>query len=324
MKFVDRLNRWISPAGLILLTLFAAFLLVIGAVVKEAYAAEPSVSRPDIIEVIEIGGEIYAGAATALKAQVEKINENPKIKAVVLVVNSPGGGATASAVMYQELGKIKVPVVGLCEYICASGGVYALMAPSVKYIGVSDETIGGSVGVVMHMSRYHRLLDWAKIDSETYRSGHLKDAGNPTRPGNDTEKAYLQGIVDELAVKFYHVVGKARPKLKPEQWAQIKTAKIFIGPHIVAVGLADAVMTRDQAIRKAKELSGSKLAFTREELGKMSKAAHETTSYQAPPALSSDPRADRALDDLHFFVNMAREIRAGEAVRFEYRAPYSF
>lgn len=321
-RLLEALNRWMSPPGIVVMVFVGLLLLVLGAVMSKAAfgAEEVSVSRPDIIEVVEIAGEINSATPKSIKAQVDKINENAKIKAVLLVVDTPGGGASASAQLYQELSKIKVPVVGYCASICTSGGMYALMAPSVKYIAVDNHTVAGSIGVIAQVTRFHRLLDWAKIDIETYKSGEFKDDANPTRAVTDAERKRIQSYVEDLAQSFYDVVLKARPKVNLEA---IKPAGIFRGPKAVAVGLADAVMTRDEAIRYAKQLSGSKLIFTREELGKMSKAAQESTAYK-PAMPEVDFRVARALDDLHFFVSLAREIRAGESVRFEYRAPYMF
>lgn len=292
--------------------LILAFSLAIGA---------QTPTKPDIIEVIEISGEINQFTANSVAAAVEKINETPKIRGVLLVVNSPGGGASASAVVYQELSKIRVPVVGYCEYLCASGGVYALMAPSVKYIGVRDEAIGGSVGVIMQLTRFNRLLDWAKIDNETFKSGALKDAGNPTRDATEADRAYLQGIVDTLAKKFYGVVAKARPKADIKTLA---TARIFIGDEIVKVGLADAVMSRDDAVKKVKELSGSKNAFTRDELRKVTKDASEAAGMSAGGYGGQSPRADGWVDHLAYGVELVKEIRSGESIRFSYRMPYQF
>lgn len=273
-------------------------------------------ARPDIVEIIEISGEINSGTAEVVAKQVAEINENKRVKAVLLTVNSPGGGAVASAVVYEELSKLNVPVVGWCDYMCASGGIYALMAPTVKFIGVRSETISGSVGVIMQLSRYNRLLDWARIDNETFKSGALKDAGNPTREAQPDERAYLQGIVSDLAERFYGVVAKSR---KITNWPELKTARIFIGDQAVKIGLVDAIMTRDQAIKKAKELSGSKLIFTRDELKKMSKDAEGSANFTAPPVIQPS-----MFGDLPWIVETLKEIRAGESIRFEYRLPYRF
>lgn len=301
----------------ILAALMLAVSVIVSCAPSTVYAQAPA--KPDIIEVIDISGEIDANTATVIAATVEKINETPKVKGVLLVVNSPGGGASASAVIYQELAKIKVPVVGFCEYLCASGGVYALMAPSVKYIGVRDEAIGGSVGVIGQITRFNRLLEWAKVDNETFKSGPLKDAGNPTRAGTPEDTKYIQSIIDTLATKFYAVVVKARPKASMDE---IKTARIFIGADIVRVGLADAVMTRDQALTKLKELSKSKNAFTRDELRKLTKDASEAASMSGAGVVIRNEAS--WLDHASTLMGLLKEIHSGESVKFAYRMPYSF
>lgn len=292
----------------------AALLLALP--IQTVYAQQAA--RPDIVEVVEITGEINDFTAKQLAKQIEAVNENPKVKAVLLIVDTPGGGAIASAATYEELARIKVPVVGWCSNVCASGGMYILMSPAVKLIAVRSEAIAGSIGVIMQSTRYNRLLEWAKIDSETYKSGSLKDAGNPARSVTEDEKRYLQSIVDDLAERFYDVVEKARPAIDAKQFADIKTARIFIGSSAVKAGLADEVMTRDQAIDKAKALSGSKLIFTREEMKKMSSAADAPAiRYSAPVLGTLDSRLAKLMD-------LVEEIHAGESVRFSYRMPYSF
>lgn len=281
-------------------------------------AAPVWAQKPDIVEVYELNGEIHAGTANGVAQFVEQVNDNSKVKAVVIVLDTPGGSVTASSAIYEDLSRLKAPVIVWCQSLCASGGVYAAMAPSVKWIAVRQETIGGSVGVVMQMMRFNRLLEWAKIDPKTYRSGHLKDAGNPTRPQEEAEDRYLQGIVADLADKFYGIVAKSRGA-KIKDWDTIKTARIFIGPEIVKVGLADAVATKAEVIAKAKELSGSKTIFTREELKKMSSAAHGEPSYQTPPL-----KIDHGLGDIPALIEMAKEVYSGRSVKFSYLLPYQF
>lgn len=275
--------------------------------------------KPDILEVIELSGEINAGTAANMAQFVDAINENSKVKAVLLILDTPGGSVTASSAIYEDLSRLKVPVVVWCQSLCASGGVYIAMAPSVKFIGVRAETIGGSVGVVMHMMRFNRLLEWAKVDPKTYRSGHLKDAGNPTRPAEEAEDKYLQSIVNDMAEKFYGLVAKSRGKRIPaEAWAEIKSAKIFIGQDAVRVGLADAVTSKAEVIAKAKELSGSKTIFSREELKKMSAAADGPGAYAVPV------KQPGMFGDVPFLIETLKEIMGERSVKFSYLLPYQF
>lgn len=291
----------------------AAVVLLIGLVSTCAKAADAS--KPFIVEIVEFQGEIGSGMAASAAKMVESINDNPRIKAVVLVVNTPGGGAVASAAIYEELGKLKVPVIGWCDHLCASGGMYLLMAPSVKFIGVRSETIAGSIGVIGQITRFNRLLEWAKIDNETYTSGSHKDMGNPTRAAREEEKKYIQGIINELALRFYEVVGKSR---KITDWDAVKTGRIFIGAEAVKVGLADAVLSREAVIAKAKELSGQKLIFTRDEMKKMSSAA------DAAPVVYRPTLPPMSMGDTAWLIETLKEIRQGDSVTFAYRLPYRF
>lgn len=302
-------------------TLLVALALAIAFSPLNARAQAPA--KPDIIEVIEISGEISNFTATQMKSTVEKLNDTVKVKGVLLVVNSPGGGATASANLYSELAKIKVPVVGFCDSFCASGGIYALMAPSIKYVGVRDEAMMGGVGVIARVTRYHRLLDWAKIDNETYVSGPLKDMLNPTRAAREDERKVIQGMIDDLAQRFFVVVQKARPKANMQA---IKTAGLFISDEAVRVGLADKVMTYEDALAKVKALSGSKNAFTREELRKITKDASEAAGMSGAGVFAprADGWTDRALGHADTLMEVLKEIRSGTTVNFEYRTHYRF
>ena len=277
--------------------------------------------KPDIVEVLTIDGEINDFTASNFADKVKGINESKIVKALVLRLDTPGGGAIASANLYDELGKLNVPVVVWCNSLCASGGMYAAMAPSVKFIGVRSETVAGSIGVIMHAMHYERLLNWARIDSEVYKSGLLKDSGNPERAPTQADRQYLQSQIDYLAERFYAVVDRARgDKIDAASWVKIKQARIFFGQQAVNVGLADAVIGYDEAVKKAKELSGSKLIFTRDEIKKMSAAANAEPSYKAPaPAIQANPYGD-----LPWLIELLKEIKGGTSIRFEYKMPYKY
>lgn len=292
----------------------AAIAAIVLACAVPAYA-----DKPDILETIDISGVINDGMAADVTQRVTELNENPRVKAVLLNVDSPGGGVLPSAIIYEELSKLKVPVVGYCQNICASGGMYVLMAPSVKFIAVRTSTITGSIGVVMHITRYNRLLDWAKIDSATYKSGISKDTGSPDRAETPEDRVELQGEIDTLAARFYSLVEKSRGK-KLTNFAEVKTARVYFGADGVKAGLVDAVMSKEDVVAYAKKLSASKSIFTREELKKMSKDSADDRSYErtAPTPLA------QMLTDLHDGANALRTIARGSSISLDYLAPYQF
>jgi len=200
--------------------------------------------------------------------------------------------------------------------------MYVLMSPVVKYIGVRTTTISGSIGVIMSVTKYNRLLDWAKVDNVTFKSGKFKDAGNPTAGMTEEERGHLQETIDVLAGRFYALVAKARPKISDASWADIKTAKIYFGADGVKAGLVDEVMTLEQATKKAKEVSGSRLIYTRDEVKKMSKLGEhdDATSFRAPQPSRLDTLADLAIE----FMQTIKVVARGESVRAEYLCPWTF
>ena len=219
----------------------------------------------DVLQVININGEIDEHMVDQVTKDVDKATSDRSVKGVLLVVDSPGGGMTAIAEVYEQLERIKVPVVGWCEHVCASGGMYVLMAPSVRFIGARTGTIAGSIGVISKVVREPNKAEQAGVTIETYKSGARKDAHDPYREATPQEKAYLQRVVDELAQVFYGVVAKARgDKISPAHWVEVKTARIWYAAAAVEVGLIDAVMTRTEAIAKASTMTGSKTIVTRE------------------------------------------------------------
>lgn len=274
---------------------------------------QPTVSQeiiPDIVETISIKGVIDESMAYFMSREVDEINSNKKVKAVILSVNSPGGSVVATSILHSELARMRVPIVAWCEYVCASGAMYILMNPQVKYIAIRPDTITGSIGVIAQVHRYHRLLEWAKINYEVYRSGRLKDFGNAARKSELFETKYLQSIVDHLAQKFYNVVGKHR---NIRDWREVKDARIFFGEEGVKIGLVDSVMSKKEVILKAKELSGSDHIYTRAEMERLSDFANNSPRYYKnnPPSLL-------------WFKDVVEEIRNGETVKFEYRLQMEF
>jgi protease-4 len=284
-------------------------------------ASETDPRKTPILETMTIAGVIDDDMATRITAQVKAINENPRIKAVLLTVNSPGGGVVASSAINEELLKLKVPVVAWCDSECASGGMFVLMNKSVKYIGARKETIVGSIGVIMEGSNYHRLLDYVKVDPFVFKSSQLKDAGNPTREQTPADNDYLQSIVTHLANDFYGLVKDARGD-KITDWGAVKSARIFFGQEGVKVGLIDGIISYEDVEKKAKAISGAKTIFTRDEAKAISDSvsgdsngySNEETTPAAPSLLNIIDKAQREFS----------AVMDGESAQFEYLCPQRF
>lgn len=293
--------------------------------VKAAPVATDSVipqfpTKPAILEVVHISGEIDQDMWKSVRDEVKKINDSDRIKAVLLVVDSPGGGVVASEEIREELGKLRVPVVAFCNSICASGGEYILMNKSIKYYAVREATIAGSIGVFVEVQHYDRLLTWAKVDTQVFKSGDpassVKDSGDPTQPISDADSKFFQNLVNSLATRFYTLVTTHR---KISDLPTLKTATIFIGSDAVKEGLADGVMSYEQAEAKAKQLSGAKAIYTLDEMQKMAASVsgestddnvnHQTTEIE---------------DNLNWAIGELHSIANGQSVQFKYELPYKF
>lgn len=304
------------------MTRFATFLFVCLTAAAPIAMADSTTfpTKPDILETIQIKGEIDQDMWQKVSAQVKAINTNPRVKAVLIVVDSPGGGVTASEEIREEFDSLKVPAVAFCNSMCASGGMYILMSKQVKFIALRDATIAGSIGVFAEVQHYDRLLNWAKIDTSVFKSGDpatsVKDAGDPSQPMSDTDVKFFQNLVNGLADRFYGLVTSHR---NIADVAAMKTATVFVGADAVKEGLADAVMTQEKAEEKAKELSGSKAIYTKDEMQKMAQSvsgdssSDDTGNRLATPTLS---------DNLSWLIGETRQILATQRVTIKYELPY--
>jgi protease-4 len=145
--------------------------------------------------------------------QLEKAQNDPTVKAVVLRVNSPGGTVSASDAMYELVKRFKArthkPVVASAQEVAASGAYYVSCAAD--RIVAQPTSLVGSIGVVFETMHFEGTLDKLGITSEAIKSGSLKDMGSPFRALRPHERAIMQGMVDEYFTRFVGIVSGARP-----------------------------------------------------------------------------------------------------------------
>lgn len=202
-----------------------------------------------------------------VSAQLRQVRDDAKVCAVVLAVDSPGGGVTASDVLHDEVLRTKKAgkkVVVHMGDLCASGGYY-LSAPA-DHIIASPTSITGSIGVIMVPIDAHKLVeDKLGLAINPIKSGKYKDMMSPLRSLRDDERALLQGMVDRMYDRFVDIVTDGRQGHGPfgvdrdavEQAVRaLADGRIYTGDQAVDNGLADAVGYLHDAIASAKELSG--------------------------------------------------------------------
>lgn len=172
--------------------------------------------------------------------QLEMIKEDDSIKAVVLQVNSPGGGVVESAQIYDKIKEVQdevgVPFYVSMGSMAASGGYY-ISAPADK-IFVNKETLTGSIGVIMESVNYGKLAEEYGVEFVTIKTGPYKDIMSPTRDMTKDERAMLQEMINESYESFVNIIEDGRGMTEAEVKA-VADGRIMNGRQAIDAGLAD-------------------------------------------------------------------------------------
>lgn len=192
------------------------------------------------IAVLDIDGVILS--PEAVNAQIRKFGDDSSVKAIILHINSPGGGAAASQEIYHEVLRVRKEkhkkIVASVESVGASGAYY--IASACDRIYANEASVVGSIGVIMEWMNYGDLLKWAKLKNITITAGELKDAGDPSRDLTPKEQAYFQSLVDNMYSQFVHDVAAGRnttdEKIKP-----LATGQVWTGKQSLDLGLIDRI-----------------------------------------------------------------------------------
>jgi protease-4 len=194
----------------------------------------------DRIAVIDVSGVILS--PETVDTQLRKFGEDSSVKAILLHINSPGGGAAASQEIYHEVLRVRQEnhkkVIASIESVGASGAYY--IASACDKIYANDASVVGSIGVIMEWTNYGDLLRWAKLKNVVIHAGELKDAGDPSRDLTPKEEAYFQSLVDNMYTQFVHDVATGRhtsdDKIQP-----LATGQVWTGQQSLPLGLIDKV-----------------------------------------------------------------------------------
>jgi protease-4 len=207
------------------------------------------------IAVLDLEGIIFD--SRDFNDQLKEYGNRSSIKAVVLRINSPGGGVAASQEIYEAVKKFraetKKKVVVSMSSVAASGGYY--IACAADKIFANPGSITGSIGVIAEWYNYGDLLKWAKLQSIVIKSGDLKDAGSPTRPLTDAEKAYFQGLINNMYDQFVGAVALGR-KMNVQAVRHLADGRVYTGQEAKANGLIDEIGTFQDALSAATKMVG--------------------------------------------------------------------
>jgi protease-4 len=172
----------------------------------------------------------------------------------VLHVNSPGGGAAASEEIYREVKRIrdqkKKRIVAAISTVGASGAYYVSSATNKIY--ADNGSLVGSIGVIMEWVNYGDLLRWAKLKQEVIAAGEFKDTGDPSRDLTPAERAYLQGLADNMHGQFIQAVAEGRNSdgrhVKTEDIRAIANGKVWTGQEALSLHLVDQIADFQAAV----------------------------------------------------------------------------
>jgi protease IV len=211
----------------------------------------------DKIAVVELEGVIFSPKAVV--QQLKKYGDDGSIKAIILHINSPGGGVAASEEVYREVKRIrdekKKHIVASIETVGASGAYYVASATNKIY--ADEGSIVGSIGVIAQWVNYGDLLRWAKLKDVTMKAGEFKDAGSPTRDLTPAEKEYLQALIDNMHMQFIQAVADGR-KMKVADVKSIADGKVWTGAQAQSMKLIDQVADFEAAVQDTAKSVGIK------------------------------------------------------------------
>jgi protease IV len=190
--------------------------------------------------------------------KLRKAASDNDVAAIVLRINSPGGGVTASDLMYEELQRFKrqtkKPIVAAMLDIAASGGYY--IACAADRIFATPTSVTGSIGVIMLTPDVSGAMSKLGIKANVIKSGEMKDVGSPFRAMAEKDRAVFQEMVDAMYERFLDVVAAARPGIPRETLRGLADGRVYLGAKAKTLGLVDEIGPFDAAIAEAKRLAG--------------------------------------------------------------------
>jgi protease-4 len=238
--------------GICLLLLIGLFFLLL-MVLAGSIFDKRTLTWGERVGVVTIEGVIRN--SQEVSRQLDAYGKDGSIKAVVIRIDSPGGGVTPSQEIHDAVlaVKAKKKVVASMGSVAASGGY--MIACATDRIVANPGTITGSISAMMHFANTEELLRKIGLKSSVVKSGRFKDIGSPTRPMTEDERVLIQALVDDTYEQFLDIVAKGR-RIPMEDLRRMADGRLFTGKQALKLGLVDELGDLRHAIRLAGSLSG--------------------------------------------------------------------
>jgi protease IV len=209
----------------------------------------------DRIQVVEIDGELVQ--SKPILDQLKRYEDSNSVKAILLDIDSPGGGVAVSQEIYTEIKRLREKkdkiIVAYLSSTGASGAFYISCAAN--KIVANPGTIVGSIGVIAEWVNYADLLEWAKLREIVFKTGEFKDTGSGSRPITDNERKYFQGLIDDMYVQFVQAVSSGR-KLDLQEVRAMADGRVFTGRDAKERKLIDETGNFQDAVDVTAKLAG--------------------------------------------------------------------
>ena len=212
-------------------------------------------STDDRIALIRVEGVILDSQTTI--GELKRFSENPSVKAIVIRIDSPGGGVVPSQEIYDAVKRVRSKnnkaVIASMGSVAASGGYY--IAAATDRIVANPGTLTGSIGVIMETANVEGLLQKIGVAGVVIKSGKYKDIGSPLRKMSAEERGLLQAVMDDVHKQFSEAVAEGR-SLELQAAQALADGRIFTGRQAKEAKLVDELGDLEDAIQLAAEVAG--------------------------------------------------------------------
>tara|TARA_B100000446_G_scaffold71303_1_gene67583 strand:+ start:109 stop:957 length:849 start_codon:yes stop_codon:yes gene_type:complete len=216
------------------------------------------IRRRSSVAIVEIHGVIGNHVKTPeFSRLIDSVAGNQRLKALLLDIDSPGGSATGSEVLYRAIQRVaeEKPVYAYVRGMGASGGYYLACAASKVY--ALPTALVGSIGVIYLRPVLEQLLSKVGVDFSVYKSGEFKDMTGFWRSPTDRESEKFQELINEIFDNFVTVVAEGR-SLDEAKVREIATGEIMTAQKGIRQGLVDEIGDFKDALEAAAEAGGCK------------------------------------------------------------------
>ena len=215
----------------------------------------PEFAFSDRVQVVDIQGELVD--SRPFLDQLKRYEDSGSIRAILLNIDSPGGGVAVSQELYTEIKRLREKknktIVAYVSSTGASGAFY--VACAANKIVANPGTVIGSIGVIAEWVNYEDLLAWAKLKSIVFKTGEFKDTGSPTRALTDRERSYFQALIDDMYVQFLEAVASGRG-LDLQDVRSLADGRVFTGRDAKERKLIDEIGNFQDAVDLTAKLAG--------------------------------------------------------------------